>query len=944
MTSSPEPVPVTLTSTAWRGRSTSHPDTPLLYVLRNDLGLTGARFGCGLGLCGACFVHVDGAVVASCDTPMWSVEGDGGRHRRGAGPRRRAAPVAAGGARRAGRAVRVLRHRRDHERRGAAGARAAPGRGAGDRGAGPPPVPLRRPAPHGARGRACGPGRLRAMPPEPAMAEAATPAPRSCRQDLAANPVLARWIQVAPDGVVDVRVGKVELGQGILTALAQIAADELDADLAGVRMLPADTAAGPDEGVTAGSLSVQRLRTGAAAGGRQRARPVRGGRGAALGRRPARTCGSSAGGSAARAARRRRTASWPATSTSTCPPTRRCRSSPGGAGVRGHRRRRASTCRTRSRAARGTSTTSACPASGSRACVRPPSRGAVLAAVDAAAAGDGVTVVRDGSFLAVAGPDEPEVLRAAERVRAAAEWDEHDSLPDEDDLDAFLRAGPHETDRGRRRRRERRPRHRGTRRGARLRATYRRPFLAHASMAPSCGVAIWHDAPDGPRDSPRQSAVDVWSHSQGIHALGRAIAGALGLATRPPSTCGTPRARAATATTPPTTPRSTPSCSRGRCRAGRCRCCGAGPDELAWSPFASAMVADVEATLDAAGRLASWRYDVYSQGHSARPGYAGVPGLLAATTLAEPAVVPGAGRPAAGDGAGSTRNALPGYDLPTGASPGTGCWRRRSAARRCGRSARTSTSSRSSRSWTRRRPRPARDPLEFRLAHLRDERGRRVLRLAAEAAGWGRPVPDGTGLRPRLRALQGHRRLLRRRRRGRGGDRRAGAAAVGRRRRRAGGEPGRRPQPDRGRRGAVDELDPQPLARHLVDHLAHDRPGHDARHVIALVHQLLDSHQPFSEPAAGVQTGEVIGLKALFDQDRHGQRVAERQHRGGAGCRHEIHRAGFFRHAAVERDVSRQSQRRLRCPVMTINGEPRRLALRPCERALRSRRCTRAPR
>jgi nicotinate dehydrogenase subunit A len=52
-----------------------HPDTPLLYVLRNDLGLMGARFGCGLGLCGACFVHVDGAAVPSCDTPVWSVAG-----------------------------------------------------------------------------------------------------------------------------------------------------------------------------------------------------------------------------------------------------------------------------------------------------------------------------------------------------------------------------------------------------------------------------------------------------------------------------------------------------------------------------------------------------------------------------------------------------------------------------------------------------------------------------------------------------------------------------------------------------------------------------------------------------------------------------------------------------------------------------------------------------
>jgi nicotinate dehydrogenase subunit A len=51
------------------------PDTPLLYVLRNDLGLLGTRFGCGLGLCGACNVLVDGRPVHSCDTPVSFVEG-----------------------------------------------------------------------------------------------------------------------------------------------------------------------------------------------------------------------------------------------------------------------------------------------------------------------------------------------------------------------------------------------------------------------------------------------------------------------------------------------------------------------------------------------------------------------------------------------------------------------------------------------------------------------------------------------------------------------------------------------------------------------------------------------------------------------------------------------------------------------------------------------------
>jgi nicotinate dehydrogenase subunit A len=51
------------------------PDTPLLYVLRNDLGLVGSRFGCGSGLCGACFVLVDGRAMASCDLPISFVAG-----------------------------------------------------------------------------------------------------------------------------------------------------------------------------------------------------------------------------------------------------------------------------------------------------------------------------------------------------------------------------------------------------------------------------------------------------------------------------------------------------------------------------------------------------------------------------------------------------------------------------------------------------------------------------------------------------------------------------------------------------------------------------------------------------------------------------------------------------------------------------------------------------
>ena len=74
---------------------------------------------------------------------------------------------------------------------------------------------------------------------------------------VALNPRLGDWLRVLRSGVVEVRPGKVELGQGVLTALSQVAAEELDIGVARVRMIPAATGASPDEGYTAGSLSIQ---------------------------------------------------------------------------------------------------------------------------------------------------------------------------------------------------------------------------------------------------------------------------------------------------------------------------------------------------------------------------------------------------------------------------------------------------------------------------------------------------------------------------------------------------------------------------------------------------------------------------------------------------------------------------------------------------------------
>ena len=74
---------------------------------------------------------------------------------------------------------------------------------------------------------------------------------------LAANPRLDRWVTINADGTVTVRTGKVEIGQGIVSAMAQVAAEELDVAYSRIRMMPVDTALSPNEGSTSGSRSIE---------------------------------------------------------------------------------------------------------------------------------------------------------------------------------------------------------------------------------------------------------------------------------------------------------------------------------------------------------------------------------------------------------------------------------------------------------------------------------------------------------------------------------------------------------------------------------------------------------------------------------------------------------------------------------------------------------------
>ena len=234
------------------------PATPLLYVLRNDLGLKAAKYGCGTELCGACKVLVAGVAVPSCQLPVshaaeleiTTLEG-----------------LADGDV------LHPLQETFLEEQAGQCGF-CTPGmivaaQGLLNRVRYPTDDDIR----EALTGNLCRcgvydrvrraiklrTGKLEApifdvvigAPPD--TDTSAIPLPPS----LAAYPDIDDWIQLNADHSITVFSGKVELGQGITTALAQIAAEELDVDIARIQLVNADTDRTPDEGGTTGSRSLE---------------------------------------------------------------------------------------------------------------------------------------------------------------------------------------------------------------------------------------------------------------------------------------------------------------------------------------------------------------------------------------------------------------------------------------------------------------------------------------------------------------------------------------------------------------------------------------------------------------------------------------------------------------------------------------------------------------
>jgi nicotinate dehydrogenase subunit B len=168
-------------------------------------------------------------------------------------------------------------------------------------------------------------------------------------------------------------------------------------------------------------------------------------------------------------------------------------------------------------------------------------------------------------------------------------------------------------------------------------------------------------------------------------------------------------------------------------------------DEMSHAPFGAAMAIEIEADIDAQGEIIDWRHSIWSNGHTARPGRAAQPALLAATELANPHPRYIATNPAQASGGGADRNSIPLYDFPS--------WRiechrlltmpiRTSALRTLGAQGNIfAIESFLDELATGR----GEDPVDFRLRHLSDRRAQDVIRAAAQRANWKPDKRTGVG-------------------------------------------------------------------------------------------------------------------------------------------------------------------------------------------------------
>jgi len=556
-----------------------------------------------------------------------------------------------------------------------------------------------------------------------------SPAPK-LPVSLAANPRLSSWVRFTDDGRVAISPGKVEIGQGIVTALAQIAADELDVDITRIEMIRASTATSPNEGVTSGSLSIQqsgRALRHACAEVRQRfltAASDRLGVDASLFDIDDGTISGPGNVS---------TSYWELAgdvsldhdaTTGVTAKTAAMRA------VAGHSVQRVDIpdkvfARPRFIHDR------ALPNLLHGRVLRPDRSDARLIALDETMARNIpglVAIVRDGGFAGVVADSEVAAEAASKTLGKGATWSAGEPLPDENDLAGFLKSQPVETTVI-----DTRTAASTTKAARTLRRQYIRPYIAHASIAPSCAMARW----DGDR-------VHVWTHSQGVYLLRADLAIVLKLpaeniVVEHMEGAGCYGHNAADDVALDAVLLAKAAGSRPvRVQWSR-------HDEMSHAPFGAAMAVEIEADLDADNEIIGWRHNIWSNGHAARPGRAAQPALLAASAIANPYPRMISTNPPAANGGGGDRNSVPLYDLPAWTITSHRLLTmpvRTSALRTLGAQGNVFAIESLLDEIAALR---GEDPIAFRLRRLHDERAKDVIRTAARRAQWKPERRSGIG-------------------------------------------------------------------------------------------------------------------------------------------------------------------------------------------------------
>lgn len=541
---------------------------------------------------------------------------------------------------------------------------------------------------------------------------------------LAKFPDLDAWTRIAPDGRVTVFTGKVELGTGVKTALAQLAADELDVAIERVDLITADTALTPNEGVTAGSQTLEQSGTAIA----NAAANVR----LLLAETAATQWGVAAttlftrDGTVLDGQGRRATYAELAASTSLAVRAR--------ADVP---RKRLAARRLIGRPvpridlpAKLTGLPSyvhdmTLPGMVHARVLRGPSSGTRLTPdLAALRRQSGVAkVVEVGRFAAIVGPREwplEQALRVANRGR----WVRDAAVPALPPMPAGLLTMRRESQVIDTRRDD--PAARGVQR---LSARYDRPYLMHGAIGPSCAVALF-----------AEGRLTVWTHSQGVEPLRQAIAELLAMPAdrircvhREGAGCYGHNGADDVAGDAALIARAMPGVS--------VRLQWSREQEHGWEPLGPAMLAQLDATLDASGRIVDWRHQVWSNTHSTRPTAAG--DLLAGAEVVPP-FTPTPPKPIPQPNGGGDRNAIPLYRFPnqTIVSHFLPDMPVRVSALR-GLGAHLNIFALES-FMDELAAAAGRDPVAFRLAHLDDPRAAAVIRQAATRFGWAgyRPKPN----------------------------------------------------------------------------------------------------------------------------------------------------------------------------------------------------------